>query len=412
MNLYTLTSDLHGEFTMPAKDEKFIQELEAAMGMTFNYKENDFSDYGSGDDIIYVRTGGTEGIFKSVFCKDGNLDIPGGKKIKLLTSGKSNSLAASMEILSYLCQHNCPGEIIHGTAEQMASALKCGSESAFKSQRLPLKACGVLAGKRYGVVGKPSDWLISSDVDYKKAKDVLGVELIDIPMTELLEEYSTGKMEAIPELNQLNAPRYGKSITDEDFKKSLLVYSSLKRLVRKYNLDGLTLRCFDLLTSIGSTGCMGLAILNSEGIIGTCEGDIPTMLSMGVAKAVASMESFQVNLSRATSDELLFAHCTVPLNIVKSYVYDTHFESGIGVAVHGEFEPGKATIIKIGSDLEHFITRDITLEENQYGDNLCRTQVIIKAEGLKDYMLNEPLGNHHVLVPGSHSDAFINALGE
>jgi len=317
MNLYTLTSDLHGEFTFPASKEKFILDIEAALGEQFSHKGNDYSDYGQGEDFIYVRTGGTEGFFKALFCKDETLSVPGGKKIRLLTSGKSNSLAASMEILSYLCQRGYPAEIIHGNVEQIAAKIKGESTSPISSQRLPLKDNTVLQGKKLGVVGRPSDWLISSDVDYKKALDTLGVELIDVPMTELLEEFNKGIMEKYPSLKEMNTPKFGKPISEETFERSLLVYSALKRIVAKYGLDGFTIRCFDLLTSIQNTGCMALAIFNSEGIIGTCEGDVPTMLSMAVGQALCNTPGFQVNLSKAENDELLFAHCTVPLNIVK-----------------------------------------------------------------------------------------------
>lgn len=403
MNLYTLTSDLHGEFSMPASNEAFILAIESNLGEPFTHKGNDYADYGQGEDIIYVRTGGTEGLFKKIFCPDGILSVPGKKKIRLLTSGKSNSLAASMEILSYLCQRNYPAEIIHGDEQQIARRLQETLDESFITQRLPLKVNKILEGKRLGVVGRPSDWLISSDVDYRKAYDTLGVELIDIPMEELLFEFEKGQMEPLPALKGLNTPKFGKPITEETFTRSLLVYSALKRIVAKYHLNGLTLRCFDLLTAIQNTGCMALAILNSEGIIGTCEGDVPTMLSMAAGQALCSTPGFQVNLSKADRDELLFAHCTVPLNMVKDYTYDTHFESSIGVAVHGELPEGPATLLKIGSDLTHFVVRDVELAANQYEGNLCRTQIIIKADGLKDYMLHEPLGNHHVIFLGHHA---------
>lgn len=411
MNLYTLTSDLHGEMSMVARQEKFIKDIEAVLGEPFCYKDADFSDYGGGDDVIYVRTGGTEGIFKSIFCKDGSPVIPGGKKVRLLTSGKSNSLAASMEILSFLCQHDIPGEIVHGSPDMIVAALAGGSEEFRMTQRIPLSDTDMLKGKKLGVVGKPSDWLISSNVDHARAMKMLAVELIDIPMEELLEEFHKGVMEQLPVLNPMNTPKFGKPISQKSFDDALMVYSALKRIVARYSLDGLTIRCFDLLTAIGNTGCMALAILNSEGITGTCEGDVPAMLTMAVAQAITGQPGFQVNLSQASGDKLLFAHCTIPLNMVNSYVYDTHFESSIGVAVHGELPSGPATLFKIGSDLTHYVVRDVELVNNQYEGSLCRTQVVVKAEDLKDYMLTEPLGNHHVLLLGHHAGDINKYLG-
>ena len=101
--LYTLTSSLHSEAACNPAEEKFIREIEEVLGEDFDFRCEDFSGYGETlNNLIYVRTGGTEGIFKSIFSNDGHLQVPGNKPIMLLTSGKSNSLAASMEILSFL----------------------------------------------------------------------------------------------------------------------------------------------------------------------------------------------------------------------------------------------------------------------------------------------------------------------
>ncbi len=392
-----------------AADEPFIQTLQAEMGERFVVKGEDFSDYGTDDatDVIYVRTGGTEGLFRKVFRPDW-------KRVRLLASGESNSLAASMEILSYLNRNGRSGEILHGSAQEITARLKdnlpCPSAAFCK----PMGHSKLLSGKRYGVIGKPSDWLISSDVDYAQAAEILGAELLDINIEELISLWKDSALADSPcryaALKPLNVPKYGKPISEVEFAKALRVYEALQKLVDKYHLDGFTLRCFDLLTAIETTGCMGLALLNSQGIVATCEGDVPAMLSMAVAQKVAGTPGFQVNLSKIVGDDLLFAHCTVPLNIVRDYCYDTHFESGIGVAVHGEFAEGPMTLFKLGAKLDQFVAEDVVLTSNQYGDNLCRTQVHIQAPGLSAYLLGAPLGNHHILIPGAFAAELNNVL--
>lgn len=125
--LYSLTSGLHSETVAEPADERFIQDIEKALGEAFKFGRTDFSEYSrTRNNIIYVRTGGTEGIFKSFFCKEGSLNIPDGMPVRLLTSGKSNSLAASMEILSFLNRAGWPGEILHGSAEEIALRLRGG----------------------------------------------------------------------------------------------------------------------------------------------------------------------------------------------------------------------------------------------------------------------------------------------
>ena len=402
MRLYTLTSDLHGELAKNAHNEQFIKDIEAAVGTTFDYRETDFSDFGAFGDIIYVRTGGTEGVFRQVF--EGHE----GARVRLLTSGQSNSLAASMEILSWLNQQGLGGEIIHGSIQEIASDLlryyppvKKRGSGIIHSFVEP----GILEGKRYGVVGAPSDWLISSAVDYEIAEELLGVKLIDIPVSKLVAYAEAAKAEAAdnPEtrgLKPMNTPKFGRPVTSEDFIGSDSIYLGLKKIIEEYRLDGLSLRCFDLLTALRNTGCLALSRLKSEGYIATCEGDVPAMLSMAIVRKRFGKSGFQANLSRVSGDKFLFAHCTVPVDMVEDYCYDTHFESGIGVALHGVLPAGPARIFKLGADLEHCIDESIEILDNTYDDNLCRTQVLVRGNAaLRSYCLGNPLGNHHIIVP-------------
>lgn len=400
--LYSLTSELHSEPVAEPADERFIQDIEKALGEAFEFGSTDFSEYSrTRNNIIYVRTGGTEGIFKSIFCKGGSLNIPDGMPVRLLTSGKSNSLAASMEILSFLNRAGWPGEILHGSAEEIALRLRDGFTKGGKNHVKEYGMGRILEGYKVGVVGKPSDWLISSDVDYAVAKERLGVEIVDIDINELVglaEEPDRKWLEGL-KLNPPNKPKFGKSFSGKDFCGSMDIYCAMKTLVERYGLAGVSLRCFDLLTALGNTGCMALAILNSQGVVATCEGDIPTLLSMCIAHQKFGISGFQANLSRIDGDKMLFAHCTVPLNMVEEYSYDTHFESGIGVAVHGVLPAGAARIFKLSPDCSEMFLEDVEILENQYNDCLCRTQILVDAPGLADYFLRSPIGNHHVIIP-------------
>ena len=94
--IYTITSPLHDEESVNKVSSAFLAEIEDTMGAVFDFRGRDFSAYGTDAlDIIFVRTGGTEGIFKELLPA-----LEG--RILLLTAGKSNSMAASLEILSYL----------------------------------------------------------------------------------------------------------------------------------------------------------------------------------------------------------------------------------------------------------------------------------------------------------------------
>ena len=404
LRLFTLTSGLHTETYSDVSKEPFIRDIEVALGSDFDVAGDDFSSFGAGPgELIYVRTGGTEGLFKEIFCRDGSKPVIG-EPVRLLTSGKSNSLAASMEILSFLNLYGIKGEILHGSPQYIADriASTCHPERSENPLTLTVSPGRILDGCRLGVVGRPSDWLISSGVDYDLARSVLGVELVDIEMDELLGEIAMHSHPVV-DVPPLNIPKFGNPIPDADLAGALDIYGALLRIIAKYRLNGLTIRCFDLLGTVHNTGCLALALLNSQGYTATCEGDIPAMISMAIARMVCGQNGFQVNLSSIDGDKLLFAHCTVPLSMTRSWVYDTHFESGFGVAIHGELPVGPATIFKLGPDFRTAFVADTTLERNSYEGRLCRTQIVLSAPGLAPYFLTTPIGNHHIILTGHHA---------
>ena len=75
--------------------------------------------------------------------------------------------------------------------------------------------------------------------------------------------------------------------------QALEIYGAFRRLVERYQLAGVSVRCFDLLTLVKNTGCLGLALLNANGIFGGCEADLPTLISMSILGTVSGQHAFQ-----------------------------------------------------------------------------------------------------------------------
>ena len=392
MNIYTITSSLHDENSVARLSDEFLAGIFPDGDYAFHGA--DFTEFGTGElDLIYVRTGGAEGIFKGLLPE---MLAKGVERFYLLTSGKSNSLAASLEILSYLRQQGLKGEVLHGSPEYLRSRIHA-LETVNKARRQ-------LQGTRIGVIGQPSDWLIASHADPTALMDKLGLKLVEIPMEELLQEIEKASAEKAPEEVAEKVRKAYPGATQ--------IYHALEVLVKRHELGAFTLRCFDLLTTVGNTGCLALASFNADGIPAACEGDVPALLSMMIAQALTGCTGFQANPSRidVETGKMLFAHCTVPFNMVKDWQYDTHFESGIGVGIHGELPEGPVTVFKVDGKLERHFAAEGELLYNQYEDNLCRTQVVLqlKPEDAR-YFLTDSIGNHHIILPG-HCKALLEEL--
>ena len=406
--VYTLTSSLHDEVAVNEETRRFLAELAVDCWLM----GDNYEDFGRHSlSLLYVRTGGTEGIFKQHFATWRQLT----RKFYLLTSGKSNSLAASTEILSFLRQQGADGEILHGPSDEVAKriVLLAKVEQARKSLR----------AVKLGIIGKPSDWLISSRYDAGVLESRLGIQLKEIDISELIGEVKrteasvfAGQPSAFAEQpSELSEVHATNPSVVQALPGALRIYHALRKLLEDNHLQGFTLRCFDLLGTVHNTGCMALARLNSEGYVAGCEGDVPAMISMMVARALTGVSGFQANPARINpqAGEMLFAHCTSPFDMVRSYELDTHFESGIGVGIRGYMNEGPVTIFKLAGDLSRMFVAEGMLVENRAEAGLCRTQQVIRLADAEQtrYFLTNPIGNHHIIIPGHQAAALHELLG-
>lgn len=109
-------SDIHESGNLSKSSQTFLNKINKELGFKLIYT-NDLNDYKCDLKLIYIESGGSEGLFLKNF-----------KKLKLpylfLTSGENNSLAASLEILHYLHLHHLKGEILHGEPKYIATRIK------------------------------------------------------------------------------------------------------------------------------------------------------------------------------------------------------------------------------------------------------------------------------------------------
>lgn len=385
INLIRLSNSLDPNASFKKDSDQFIEDINNELF------DDDIELVENGDtsfSIIFIETGGSE----QKFIKEvDNLPRP----IILLSNCKNNSLPACFEISTYCKSHDIKDIVLFGEERDIAMAIKRLSKV--------LSAKEHMQKTRLGVIGRPSDWLIASKVDYEEAKKKFGVTLIDITTEELKEEINKGVLKSVPHLKRLKELEKREDVLNG----ALEIYSGLKRIVEKYQLNGFTLRCFDLIGEYKNTACLAFALLNEEGILAACEGDVPSLLTMLLIKEGLDQPAFQANPSKIDlrNGEILFAHCTLPLNMCKKYELMTHFESGLGIGIRGTLENSEITVTKIGPNLKDFLCISGTIEENLTLPNYCRTQIKVKFENEELFeFLNTSFGNHILISYGNNAD--------
>ena len=336
--------------------------------------------------IYFVASGGAEGGFVNCYTQTKEPYI-------LLSTQEHNSLAASMEIMGYLQEQGLRGEIIHGSFEVMAKRLKVFLRVAEAKRKLN--------GMKLGCFGMP-DGLVASGANFSAFSTACKAEVFMIDTKELLQEYQRGGYCENIYTESLKRKNFDRG----EIERALNVYGALKRLIERYGLDGLTVKCFDLLDKVHTTGCLALAILNAEGIPAACEGDQKSMISMAVLHALTGQSGFMAHPDSLDDDkdEIIFAHCTLPLDMPEHYELMSHFESESSVAVSGDLKPQKLTVFKCNDTLEKFYVDGAELLETMHKSGLCRTQMRMRLEKGVEYFLRHPISNHHIICKGDWKD--------
>ena len=404
INLITFASLLHKQAFVRSSHEIILTELEKYFTVNFiDYQDinkltpDDFS-------ILFIATGGVERLVIQHFEL-----LP--RPTIILADGMQNSLAAALEISSWLRGRGMKSEILHGELSEIIKRIFV-LHSNFMAQRS-------LFGMRIGVMGTPSSWLIASNVDYLLAKRRWGVEYTDVPLERIYEYYNQVTDD---EVGESCAHLAGKALacreaSPEDMIKAMRLYRAIRRIVDEDRLSALTLSCFRLIEQTGTTGCLALALLNDEGIIAGCEGDLQSIFTMLAAKVLTGKPTFMANPSmiNTRTNEIILAHCTIGIAQTEQFIIRNHFETESGIGIQGILPNGDVTIVKCGGEcLDEYYLGTGTLIENTNYINMCRTQVRIKMNPSAEYFLKNPLGNHHILLHGNYEqmlDEFLQSNG-
>jgi L-fucose isomerase-like protein len=356
--------------------------------------------------FYFLISGGTENtILQFLAHREKILPV---EPVYLIAHPGNNSLPACLEVLARLNQDRIRGKIFYLKSSDDIEGL-----GQINNAQLDLEVLQSLKKTRLGLVGTASDWLVASKPEVEIVKQVWGPEIVHIDIYELKKRMSDIKPEHLIQYRTSlvkDAIEIGEP-TQSDIDEVVRVYIGLKQLVKELELESITVRCFDLVSEMRTTGCIGLAQLIDDGIIAGCEGDLPSTIGMLWGKKLVGETPWMANPAQLDeqNNRLWLAHCTVPRSIVKIYSLRSHFESGLGVGIQGTFTSKPITLLRIGGkEMNKLWLAEGNIIQAGFAENLCRTQVeieLISGGSVKD-LLQTPLGNHLVMFSGHHLEKF------
>ncbi|MFA5850197.1 MAG: hypothetical protein WC833_09980 [Bacteroidales bacterium] len=402
LKVVIFSSSLHDSSTLLDTREALLNELRSEHEVELiDSSEVENSLAGENLVVAFIATGGTEEKFTQ---KYGMLSNP----LVILSDSYHNSLAASLEISSWLTNKEIKHK--HLNFPLLPSKKFCEEFKQEISALMHIQSARYKLSKAViGLVGGESSWLISSKVNIKSVSEKFGTKFLPLNISELEKLYnqevdSDNNYDVLIKelIDKRDGDRSQKDITD-----AVKMYMALIKLIDNHNLNALTIKCFDLLSSCKTTSCLALSMLNDRGVVSGCEGDVPSLWSMLIAGTLCGTSSFMANPSSIEMEErsVDFAHCTAPVSLSKDFSLPSHYESKIGIGVAALLPLGKYTVFKCaGENLDKYYAFEGEIVQNTSVVERCRTQVkfIFKSDSDLDAFLNSHLGNHTIIIPGKH----------
>jgi L-fucose isomerase-like protein len=328
-------------------------------------------------DILFFLTGGSE-QFAISQAKAGNFYL-------LIGSQHDNSWASATEVKAWLNTQDIKSILL----DEEEAETKVIINDFIKAKN----ALESLDGKKLGLIGQISDWLIASAIPPDLLKAKLGIDLIRIPWSDL-PHFSENKSSE-PFLSYFpDQPLF-------DLTETAKISELLSETIKKRNLDAITVECFPLVQKDSVTACLPLARFNDTGIPAGCEGDITAITGMMLCKELTGTIPWIANINKVTDDRCLFSHCTIAPGLVSRFSVKTHFETGSGTAIEGDFKDDQVTIFRFDQLLSRAFIATASISGRPKSNSACRTQIEVRLNDQEVKSLREsPLGNHHLIVPG------------
>jgi L-fucose isomerase-like protein len=332
-------------------------------------------------DIILFMSGGSERRAISLSEPE--------HPVLLLSIRGNNAYAAATEVMAWMVANN-RFAILSDATEAFETGL-------IERWRLNIHIWRSFRGKKAGLIGSVSDWLVASDVPAERFRQVFGMTLETFPWS-ILTDYR--ELEPDPALL-----RYFNGFQAVGLADASRVLTLLRQAIAKDGLSAIAVECFSLVQQRKVTACLALAQLNTEGIVSACEGDLASMAGMMLVKAVTGSVPWMANTTSIYGNRLLLSHCTAAFNLVANLKLSTHYETDCSLAVKGTVTAFEVTLFRLSGSLGKAFIAEGKVTGHPELMNACRTQVEIELPASAVALLrNQPLGNHLIMAPGNYAE--------
>jgi len=206
-------------------------------------------------------------------------------------------------------------------------------------------------------------------------------------------------------------------ITEDQVLKVATLTVKMSHFVKLHKVDALAVRCWpEFAANFGISPCAAMSILQSKGLILSCEGDVEGALSMLAHQAIGAETPYLFDFSQVNFEEdyALLWHCGVaPCNLWNKKCtrsLDTYFAGGKGVTADFVLKSGELSIFRMdsaGTDIRLFVQKATAVDmEKELRGTYAKAVFDEGVQAVLDRVVENGVAHHASLVYGDFIKPF------
>ena len=245
-------------------------------------------------------------------------------------------------------------------------------------------------------------------------KDVFGVKVLGMDFKELNALYLQADRDEAAQWADRWIRGAEKVIEPnrDEIVKCGAMYLAMKALMKKHNAQAITINCLGGFYGghITAYPCLGFHQFNNDGLVGACEADVTSALTMLVMSQMTGRPGYISDPVLDTSkNQIIYAHCVAPNKVFgpqgpsNPYHIRNHSEDRKGAVVRSLMPLGyMTTTLEFHPLRKEVIFHQGKAVENVDEDKACRTKLAAEVKGDIEKLMNEwdQWGWHRVTVYG------------